>query len=938
MVLLIIMPVPNVIKYSITNVSDTLKKGNLYIGVTDRDYGPTEVTGFYNGVSVTGSNFLTYVADGSGNLSYNIASNQDQLLSFISSRAGVNFATFSSAVVWSITQSNISIANKNLGNIATNGLVVNYDANWLMSYPLSGTTFYNTTGLQNSTLTNGPVFNATSSTFLFDGTNDRLNVTTSTFSGAFEFGLHWDPSWTFEFWMRPNKYGVQMYGHYTGSSEVGFPAVHQISFLDNYSGYYGSQADNSSTNISYTASTTFPLNSWSHYVLTMDSGRTMSLYRNGYVINRVASTFANDVGRNDSVYKIMIDSVNQKIWVAGGFRLYNGGFVGYGIIKLDTNGSRSSDFVGATFSGRILDMDLDSSNRPTVVGRFINFNGSTSYAGIRLNTTGTKSGFDPIFNYGLAKIKLDASGNAYVLAMLSTWSGGKHIMRLNTSGVWDTTFNATMSSFCSEVNIDSSGKILVGGDFTTVQGVSIGRIARLNTNGSLDSTFTASVGLNARPNVIREDSNGKIYVGGVFTAFNSVTNNRIIRLNSDGSKDTAFDNTTGFNAGVSDIEIDTSSGLIYVGGLFTTYKGVSASRIVRLTATGSIDSSFNTGSGFDGEVKTIAIDSTGKIYVGGSFFNYNGLSASGIIKLNSDGTQDTSFNYGSGFTRVSQRPPSNIATFLSDQTLATSHFGGDYGELRLYNRALSETEVFNNYRGTLTRYIGQDIVLNGLILYYDAGFSGSFVTSNNFWYDLSGLGNTGTLVNGPTFSSDNGGSIRFDGTNDQITLSSQPVLTNQVTLECWTQFNNVINATPPHYGIGFLAGRENGYRLLVSTAGFTWVCATTNNSWYSTGTTADYNVTAATSSWWHVVGTYDGSNNRIYVNGVLRATGSNISGNVLTGNQPFKIGYPGNLSPGVNTVLALNGRVAETRLYNRALTGSEILNNYNADKSRFGLS
>lgn len=160
MVLLIIMPVPNVIKYSLTNVPDTLKKGNLYIGVTDRDYGPTENTGFYNGVSVTGSSFLTYVADGGGNLTYNIASNRDQLLSFINLRSGLSLATFSSAVAWSITQSNILISNRNIGNITTNGLVANYDAGWLMSYPFSGTTFYNTTGLQNSTLTNGPVFDS----------------------------------------------------------------------------------------------------------------------------------------------------------------------------------------------------------------------------------------------------------------------------------------------------------------------------------------------------------------------------------------------------------------------------------------------------------------------------------------------------------------------------------------------------------------------------------------------------------------------------------------------------------------------------------------------------------------------------------------------------------------------------------------------------------
>ena len=127
----------------------------------------------------------------------------------------------------------------------------------------------------------------------------------------------------------------------------------------------------------------------------------------------------------------------------------------------------------------------------------------------------------------------------------------------------------------------STGKIYIGGAFTTWDGVARNRIARLNTDGTLDTSFDPGAGFNQVVNVITLDSLGKLYVGGSFTTYDGVAANYIIKLNTDGTKDDTFDNTTGFNTTVNEITLDSLGG-IYVGGSFTLYKSVTNNRIIKL--------------------------------------------------------------------------------------------------------------------------------------------------------------------------------------------------------------------------------------------------------------------------------------------------------------------------------------------------------------------
>ena len=193
--------------------------------------------------------------------------------------------------------------------------------------------------------------------------------------------------------------------------------------------------------------------------------------------------------------------------------------------------------------------------------------------------------------------------------------------------------------------IQADGKIVVGGSFTAYNGVTRNRVARLNLDGSLDTGFAPTgTGLDAAVNTLAIQADGKIVVGGSFTAYNGVTRNRVARLNADGSLDTSFAPTgTGLNAAVNALAIQ-PDGKVVAGGSFTTYNGIDRRYVVRLGLDGSLDTSFTqTGSGLGSVVYAVAIQSDGKVVVGGSFTSYDTTFRDGIARLLTTGALDTGF-------------------------------------------------------------------------------------------------------------------------------------------------------------------------------------------------------------------------------------------------------------------------------------------------------
>ena len=238
-----------------------------------------------------------------------------------------------------------------------------------------------------------------------------------------------------------------------------------------------------------------------------------------------------------------------------------------------------------------------------------------------------------------------------------------------------------------------------------------------------------------------------------------------------------------------------------------------------------------------------------------------------------------------------------------------------------------------------TRDSGVKMVTNGLRIFYDAAQLRSYTGSGTTWSDLSGNGDTGTLTNGPTFNSSNGGSIVFDGTNDYVTSTSQSNInfspTTGYTIGSWvyptyTDFNNGFSS--------FIAGRGNptvnsDIHFALMTAwdsfgmgqvrGIVFGYDGFNSFGYIGGTNRWTN-----NAWNYIVATHLSNVVKFYVNGTNIGSISNI-GTYDRNNA----GHRYIISHAINN--KLNGRVAISHAYNRVLTDAEILQNYNTNKSRF---
>ena len=224
---------------------------------------------------------------------------------------------------------------------------------------------------------------------------------------------------------------------------------------------------------------------------------------------------------------------------------------------------------------------------------------------------------------------------------------------LNSVAV-DNSFNGSISDGYTRVEavvVQPDGKTIAGGSFRIVNGVRRSYIARFNADGSLDSGFNAgNAGPNGDVQTIKIQPDGKILIGGFFTSYNGTSRNRVARLNTDGTLDTSFNPGAGADNFVNDILIQ-PDGKILIFGSFTQFNSVAASRVVRLNSDGSPDTSF-TAATISGAINQAALQSDGKILIAGAFNNVGGVTRRFAARLNASGTLDTSFDPGTNATGV----------------------------------------------------------------------------------------------------------------------------------------------------------------------------------------------------------------------------------------------------------------------------------------------
>ena len=381
--------------------------------------------------------------------------------------------------------------------------------------------------------------------------------------------------------------------------------------------------------------------------------------------NTNESNFNNYFGFDFTCFKAIIQP-DGKILVGGGFTLYKG-LTNNCIIRLNTDGTKDNSFDNSIgFNTGVYDMALQSDGKIICVGQFSNYKGVSANQIIRLNNDGTKDlTFDNSIGFiGITiSLAIQTDGKIIVCGVYTSYKSvlANSIIRLNSDGTIDGTFvyGTGFSGITNSVEIQTDGKIIVGGGFNQYQGVSANGIIRLNSDGTKDLTFDNSIGFNGQVFSIAIQSDGKILVGGFFTTYKGLTENFIIRLNSDGTKDLTFDNSIGFNSAVSSIAIQ-PDGKILVGGDFTTYKSVTNNFIIRLNSDGTKDLTFDNSIGFDNQIQSIAIQSDGSIFCGGIFSSYKGYQNNCIVRLNSDGGSSSTLNLGGGLADVIYNSNNNV--------------------------------------------------------------------------------------------------------------------------------------------------------------------------------------------------------------------------------------------------------------------------------------
>ena len=295
-------------------------------------------------------------------------------------------------------------------------------------------------------------------------------------------------------------------------------------------------------------------------------------------------------------------------------------------------------------------------------------------------------------------------------------------------------------------------------------------------------------------------------------------------------------------------------------------------------------------------------------------------------------------------------PPSGGWTIYSNTTGTLTTIYCPNNDFQLINftqgfsgQVFASATAALNWFSTQTNFVCvnrdyESIITSGLTFCIDAGFTPSYTSSGTSWYNVSTTtGTTGALVNGPTFDSGNGGSIVFDGSNDLAVFGSSSYsldLSNK-SFCAWVKLGStLLNPTsildkdfdngPSSYG---------GWAFWVTSTRKLWFWNTPNQDIIDNGT-----LTIGTNVWSHIAITYNASTKTasFYINGSLNSSGSNNSINeVSSGTQGLAVGVARYNQP--NQGGYVNGNIANILAYNRVLSATEVLQNYNAQKSRFGL-
>jgi uncharacterized delta-60 repeat protein len=362
------------------------------------------------------------------------------------------------------------------------------------------------------------------------------------------------------------------------------------------------------------------------------NGSLDSTFTTSQVINNIESIYA---------AKIQLDG---KIIIGGQLLNYNNTQTD-ALARLFTDGSHDGSFNHTDQFGRVYCIRIENDQKILIGGNFTQWNNSTLIKHINR--------LDPLYGNDANFADFISSSQVNTISLLSDgkiiFGNSNHVVKIDNSGSLDISFadvytnNQVLASA-----IQNDGKIIVGGEFLAVSNVLKNRIVRLNSNGTIDPSYNIGLGANDTIYSIVLQKDGKAIIGGAFTSFNGIPTNRITRLNLDGTIDTTFNPSgTGANHSVRTISIQADDHVI-IGGDFTSYNGVGRNRIARICVTDAYASNTSSVMCLNSQSTLITHTTLGAIDIGSAIGLPPGVSASwsqDTIKINGTPTATGTYNY-----------------------------------------------------------------------------------------------------------------------------------------------------------------------------------------------------------------------------------------------------------------------------------------------------
>lgn len=387
--------------------------------------------------------------------------------------------------------------------------------------------------------------------------------------------------------------------------------------------------------------------------------RVLALQNDGKVLVVASYNFnrLNADGSADATFSASVNSPPQavvaqpdgKILIGGSFSSV-GSKAAHNLARLTSTGARDATFLatGTGVSGAVDTIGLQPDGKVLIGGEFTSVNGITRTRLARLTATGT---LDTTFNPGSGAdatvnlLVLQPDGKMLVGGNFAHFAGVAcaGLVRVNADGTLDTTFvyNGAAGGTPTSLVVQSDGKVVLGGSFYTDGGNTWLSAFRLNSDGSTDTTFRAVVEAQISGTVALQ-ADGKLVLGGGFATLNGAPRLGLARFNADGTLDAPYNAGINLNGAVNAVAVR-GDGTVVIGGAFTLVSDGARNRVARLSANGMLDPSFDPGTGADGSVTTLAVQTDGKVLLGGTFANTNGTARTGLARLNADGTTDSAY-------------------------------------------------------------------------------------------------------------------------------------------------------------------------------------------------------------------------------------------------------------------------------------------------------